>query len=183
MSDPEQAQRGREQQRELYGEPLDALVGRVAGSLGITQGRLAEALGLSPAMLSQLRSAQRVKIGNPAVLERLRALDEVAAGGAPEGEALDALLAAVRARTGYSSWTARVPRPADPGHGPATTATDARTVVHALQDLLRAVAPADELLAAAALLQDQHPAVAELLRVYGAGRTDAAQAHYERTTR
>src|SRR4051794_12408482 len=103
MSDPGSVQRNRELQRELYGEPLDELVGRVAGALGITQGRLAEALGLSPAMLSQLRSAQRVKIGTPVVLDRLRTLDEAASGARPRGEALDSLLQDVRARTGLTS--------------------------------------------------------------------------------
>jgi hypothetical protein len=64
----------REQQRALYGEPLGDLVSRVAAGLQLTQGRLAETIGLSAPMLSQLVSGQRVKIGNPAVVHRLRAL-------------------------------------------------------------------------------------------------------------
>ncbi len=67
-----------QQQTELYGEPLGELVRRVAGPLGLTQGALAQVIGLSAPMLSQLMSAQRVKIGNPAVVSRLQALDELA---------------------------------------------------------------------------------------------------------
>jgi predicted transcriptional regulator len=64
----------RAQQQELYGAPLGDLAGRVMVALGLSQGRLASALGLSAPMLSQLISAQRVKIGNPAVVHRLQAL-------------------------------------------------------------------------------------------------------------
>jgi transcriptional regulator with XRE-family HTH domain len=67
-----------QQQTELYGEPLGELVRRVLAPLGLTQGALAQVIGLSAPMLSQLMSAQRVKIGNPAVLSRLHALDELA---------------------------------------------------------------------------------------------------------
>jgi hypothetical protein len=88
----------REQQRMLYGEPLGDLVTRLIAGLGLTQGRLAETLGISAPMLSQLVSAQRVKIGNPAVVHRLSALmallDE--APHLTRGE-LDQRLAAVRA--------------------------------------------------------------------------------------
>lgn len=169
MSDPTLVTRNREQQRELYGETLDDIVVRVSSTLGITQGRLAEALGLSPAMLSQLRGGQRVKIGNPAVLDRLRVLDEASAAR-PQGEQLDELLRSVRERTGFHTRTM-----AD-----AAGTGDARHVVRAIQSLLRAVAPADELLAAAASIDADHPELAELLRVFGAGRTDTALAHYER---
>jgi transcriptional regulator with XRE-family HTH domain len=67
-----------QQQTELYGEPLGELVRRILGPLGLTQSALAQVIGLSAPMLSQLMSAQRVKIGNPAVLSRLRELDELA---------------------------------------------------------------------------------------------------------
>ncbi|MFV0464354.1 MAG: DNA-binding protein [Nostocoides sp.] len=67
-------QEHREQQRELYGAPLAELMGTVQQALGLNQAKLAGALGLSAPMLSQLISAQRVKIGNPIVVERLRAL-------------------------------------------------------------------------------------------------------------
>ncbi|MHA6793329.1 helix-turn-helix domain-containing protein [Pseudonocardia bannensis] len=89
----------RERQRELYGAPLGDRVHRLTGLLGITQARLAGTLGISPAMLSQLVSARRVKIGDPAVLARLMLLDERCPHTAtpPDAEALDALLAEVRA--------------------------------------------------------------------------------------
>lgn len=64
----------REQQRSLYGEPLGDLLTRIMKALDLTQGRLAEIVGLSAPMLSQLMSAQRVKIGNPAVLQRIQTL-------------------------------------------------------------------------------------------------------------
>lgn len=67
-----------QQQIELYGEPLGETVRRVLGPLGLTQGGLAQLIGMSAPMLSQLVSAQRVKIGNPAVMSRLRAASELA---------------------------------------------------------------------------------------------------------
>ena len=67
-----------QQQVELYGEPLGEVVRRVTSALDLTQGGLAQVLGLSAPMLSQLVSAHRVKIGNPAVVSRLRAVSELA---------------------------------------------------------------------------------------------------------
>ena len=67
-----------QQQIELYGETLGEVVRRVAPPLGLTQSALAQVIGLSAPMLSQLMSAQRVKIGNPAVMSRLRAVSELA---------------------------------------------------------------------------------------------------------
>lgn len=63
-----------DRQRELYGEPLVDIAARIMTSLGLTQARLAEVLGLSAPMLSQLLSGRRIKIGNPAVLDRLQQL-------------------------------------------------------------------------------------------------------------
>lgn len=79
MSTPETEAANRQTQRELYGEPIADIVGRITSALGLTQGRLAEVLGLSAPMLSQLVSARRVKIGNPAVLGRLQSLTDLAA--------------------------------------------------------------------------------------------------------
>lgn len=64
-------------QRQLYGEPLADIAGRIRGDLGLTQAGLAQVLGLSAPMMSQLLSGQRAKIGNPAVLGRLQALVEM----------------------------------------------------------------------------------------------------------
>lgn len=71
-------QSNRDRQRELYGEPLSDIAARITVPLGLTQARLAQALGLSAPMLSQLLSGHRVKIGNPAVLGRLQALAHLA---------------------------------------------------------------------------------------------------------
>jgi transcriptional regulator with XRE-family HTH domain len=86
-----------EQQRALYGAPLAELGATVRGSLGLTQGRLAEALGLSAPMLSQLLSGQRVKIGNPAVVHRLqRLLDLAREGHGLSPDEIDLRIAAIR---------------------------------------------------------------------------------------
>ena len=62
-------------QREIYGEPLGDRVRRIQAVLEVSQRRLADTLGLSTAMLSQLISARRVKIGDPAVRVRMDLLD------------------------------------------------------------------------------------------------------------
>lgn len=79
MSTAEDA--NRQTQRDLYGEPIADIVGRIISTLGLTQGRVAEILGLSAPMLSQLIGARRVKIGNPAVLGRLQSLTALATTG------------------------------------------------------------------------------------------------------
>ena len=159
--------RGRDRQRELYGSPLGDRVRRLTVALGITQARLARTLGVSPAMLSQLASARRVKIGDPAVLARLQLLDQHCATAPPPGRAaVEALLDEVgRARL---QWTARDgdaargrSRP-DTGPGRASAA-------------LRAVAPPARLAAAAATLAPAFPELAEVLRqaACGAGTAPA----------
>src|SRR6478609_5534839 len=72
------ASRAQELQRNWYGEPLGDLFRRLIGDLGLNQARLAGVLGLSAPMLSQLMSGQRAKIGNPAVVQRLQALQDLA---------------------------------------------------------------------------------------------------------
>ena len=71
--------RARELQRNWYGEPLGALFRKLIDDLGLNQARLAGVLGLSAPMLSQLMSGQRAKIGNPAVVQRVQLLQELAA--------------------------------------------------------------------------------------------------------
>lgn len=78
------------QQAELYGRPLGDIVREVTRAFGLSQARLAEALGMSAPMLSLLASGQRVKIGNPQSVTRLRALLELvphAAGMSPQERA------------------------------------------------------------------------------------------------
>ncbi|GAB3559914.1 XRE family transcriptional regulator [Spelaeicoccus albus] len=128
-------------QEALYGEPLSERFGRVKAGLSLTQARLAEILGLSAPMLSQLTGARRVKIGNPAVYERLVMLEELLDGA--EGRSPDAaeeLLARIQA---------------------------SRPVMR--QSQLHAVRPSpSDLRAAARSIDDDYPAVAEFLRAQAA---------------
>jgi transcriptional regulator with XRE-family HTH domain len=135
--------RNRELQRRFYGEPLGDRLRRLLGALDVSQVVLAEALGVSSPMLSQLMSGRRAKIGSPAVLGRLVLLERrVVAGGAGRGEAAVArLLAEVRA--------AQPPAPA-PAPDP--------------YDVLRTVAGPDELARAADTLDCGFPSLAGVLR-------------------
>ncbi|NMH96052.1 helix-turn-helix transcriptional regulator [Pseudonocardia acidicola] len=188
----------RERQRTLYGAPLGDRVHRLIGILGITQARLAGALGLSPAMLSQLVSGRRIKIGDPAVLARLMLLDERCppAGGPPAPAAVTALLDEVR--TAQLQWSVppprsgrRVPGPhrggpdgaaavrsggAAAAHGPGGGGQlprrghrTAAVAPRTAADALRAVAGPAQLVAAAAALDRGFPELAEVLR-QAAGR-------------
>lgn len=174
MVSRDQIERNRVQQAELYGEPLGDLVRRTAAVLHLTQARVAEIVGISAPMLSQLMSGQRVKIGNPAVVQRLQALRGVAleADGLPADE-VARRVAAVQGASGQmlalSASAAAIP------------VTDRRAVVRALQEVLREAGSAQEISDAAELLQRSHPRLAAVLRVYGTGRTDDALAHYAST--
>ncbi|HET6987104.1 MAG TPA: DNA-binding protein [Kribbella sp.] len=115
-----------QQQIELYGETLGDVVRRVAPPLGLTQSALAQVIGLSAPMLSQLMSAQRVKIGNPAVVSRLRAVSELAdlavAGGINPDDIpseLDGIRASTSAYTHPT--TANLPRSAVNAAGQTTS--------------------------------------------------------------
>ncbi|RZT19543.1 hypothetical protein EV649_2679 [Kribbella sp. VKM Ac-2569] len=198
----EQTAHNLQQQVELYGEPLGEVVRRITGGLGLTQGGLAQVIGLSAPMLSQLVSAHRVKIGNPAVVSRLRAVSELtdlAVSGGIEPEHIAHELDGIRAATGAYTrpTTAQLARSAAPGQPTTGQTTDpparflrpttypgelppspsARSVVREIQDLFRAVASAEEIQQAAAAVDS--PAIAELLLAYGTGRTADALAHYE----
>jgi transcriptional regulator with XRE-family HTH domain len=145
--------RNRQRQHELYGCPLGDRVRFLTATLGITQARLAAALGISPAMLSQLVSGRRVKIGNPTALARLHLLDRRCAHSSPVDRAeVDALLAEV-ARTRLQ-WTAAEPGPSRTRQRPAPSAAD----------VLCTVAPPARLAAAAAALAPAFPELAEVLR-------------------
>lgn len=63
-------------QRALYGETLETRLGAITRAYGISQRRLARALGISAPMLSQLISAKRVKMGNPLAHERMAVLEQ-----------------------------------------------------------------------------------------------------------
>lgn len=73
----------RRRQRELYGRPLQDRLRALMALYSISQRRLAEVLGVSAPMLSQLMSARRVKMGNPRSHERMIALEQRAAAQGP----------------------------------------------------------------------------------------------------
>jgi hypothetical protein len=88
----------RDRQRAIYGIPLGEVVFRVTDRLGITQFALARTLGMSPSMLSQVISAERVRIGDPTALARLRVLDRRSVDIMPcDRESVYTLLGQVRA--------------------------------------------------------------------------------------
>jgi len=136
----------RDRQRALYGAPLGERVRRLTGLLRVSQARLARALGLSPAMLSQLASGRRVKIGDRADW-----------------------------RWAQWAWSVRgAGSPGRPGPGRAVRAEPAsRTRTPA--DALRGIAEPARLTAAAAALGPAFPELAEVLR-QAAGRPRSGQA-------
>ncbi|MGW1025531.1 helix-turn-helix domain-containing protein [Streptomyces sp. NPDC002577] len=169
--------RARELQRNWYGEPLGALFRKLIDDLGLNQARLAGVLGLSAPMLSQLMSGQRAKIGNPAVVQRVQLLQElagqVADGSVSAAEAAERM-DEIRKNQGGSVLSANSSQ--------TTTSSGAPTVkrvVREIQSLLRSVAAAGDIIEAADTLAPAHPELAEFLRVYGAGRTADAVAHYQ----
>ncbi|MEV5825831.1 helix-turn-helix transcriptional regulator [Spirillospora sp. NPDC052242] len=184
--------RNRALQAEWYGEPLGERVRRLLDRLGLSQSGLAGVLGLSAPMLSQLMSGQRAKISNPAVLHRLTAVEELAAdpgfADLPAARIKDRL-AEIRAESAPTTSGLRVPagpRAAEDAPAPDPTPdgrgrTRAEAGARDVQALLREVASAGEIEAAAALLADRYPDLAEALRVYGTGRTSEAEAHFART--
>ncbi|MFB9837221.1 DNA-binding protein [Actinoallomurus acaciae] len=169
--------RNRARQIEWYGEPLHDRFRRLLDRLRLPQSALAEVLGLSAPMLSQLMSGQRAKISNPAVVSRLMAVEALAA------EPGFALLSAdevrerldqVRSQNTTPSYLS-VPTVQHPA--PATRSADP---VAGIQALLRGLASAAEIEDAARLIEPHHPDLATMLRVYGNGRTADARAHYAR---
>ncbi|MGH3611079.1 MAG: helix-turn-helix domain-containing protein [Pseudonocardia sp.] len=147
----------RDRQRDLYGSTLGDQVRWLTSALDITQARLARTLGMSPAMLSQLVSGRRVKIGDPTVLARLLMLDQRCSGAPsqPEPQVVDALLAEV-ARAHWQ-WT----RPASArGRDRVEQGSSPSTAI----DALRTVATPARLAAAAATLRPAFPELAEILR-------------------
>ncbi|MFW6692563.1 DNA-binding protein [Streptomyces sp. MAR4 CNX-425] len=169
------SERARELQRSWYGEPLGVLFRRLIDDLGLNQARLAAVLGISAPMLSQLMSGQRAKIGNPSVVQRVQALQELAAevssGSVSAAEAAERMEGIRKSAGGAVLGTAQTQS--------STGSTTVRRVVREIQSLLRSVAAAGDIIDAADRLGPTHPELAEFLRVYGAGRTADAVAHYE----
>ena len=153
-------------QREWYGEPLGDRVRRLVIAFNVSQAQLAEVLGLSAPMLSQLMSGRRAKIGNPAVLARMvmlerRVLTPAVASGDPT--AIRAALEEVRdSRPTISRPTVSWSTGGDSTGGDSTGGEKYGDEV--LGPALRAVAAPAELAGAAELLQDRFPVLAALLR-------------------
>ncbi|NGO77210.1 DNA-binding protein [Streptomyces sp. YC504] len=168
--------RGQRKQREHYGEPLGVTFGRIMKVLELNQTRLAAVLGQSQAMLSQLISGFRVLMQNPSVQQRAHLLgelaDEVAAGRVSREDAIGRLeeIRAVNV-AGFIPPPRGANVPGDP---------TLKRAVRDIQGLLRSLASGPDLLNAVALLEGEHPEIAEVLRVYGTGRTRDALAHFTR---
>ena len=143
-------------QREWYGEPLGDRVRRLVVAFDVSQANLADVLGISAPMLSQVMSGRRAKIGNPAVLARLIMLErkvltpEVASG---RKEALQDALDDVRESR---PTVGRDTLPLEGGRND-------RVVLNAL----RKIADPSELTEAAKILDARFPEIADLLRKAG----------------
>ncbi|PRX51050.1 hypothetical protein B0I33_101202 [Prauserella shujinwangii] len=158
MEDHKIVQRNIALQREWYGEPLGDRVRRLVVAFDVSQAYLAEVLGISAPMLSQVMSGRRAKIGNPVVLARMIMLErkvltpEVAAGNK---EAIRAALEDVRdARPTVGRDNFPV------GAGP-----DDQHVLSALRE----IAEDENLVEAAERLDPDFPAIADVLRRAGKG--------------
>lgn len=156
VEDPKIVQRNLALQREWYGEPLGDRVRRLVRAFSTSQAYLAEVLGISAPMLSQVMSGRRAKIGNPSVLARLIMLErkvlvpDVAAG---KPEAVKQAMLDVRdSRPQVGRDVLRV-----------DGSSDANTAVAALRNILSG----EDLLAAAELVDDEFPELGDVLRRAG----------------
>ena len=156
-------------QVELYGAPVGETVRRVTSTLGLSQAAVARTIGVSPPMLSQLVSGQRVKFGNARALQRLQSL-LVVADEVERGLAHEAVAERVAAISREDSTTLTTDRSLSvPSDLPA-----------AFGGLLRAVASGRDLAAAADRLERDFPGLAEVLRVYGSGSREEAATHFRK---
>lgn len=160
MEDNNSIQKNIELQRQWYGEPLGDRVRRLVVAFDVSQAFLADVLGISAPMLSQVMSGRRAKIGNPAVLARLIMLErKILTPGVASGdqEAIDAAMQDVKES---NPTVGRDTVPVHPG-------VDEQTLLAALRD----VAENENLVDAAARLDNDFPAMADLLRRAGKSAT------------
>ncbi|MDR7300637.1 helix-turn-helix transcriptional regulator [Haloactinomyces albus] len=159
MEERKIVQRNLALQRQWYGEPLGDRVRRLVVAFRTSQAQLADVLGISAPMLSQVMSGRRAKIGNPSVLARLVMLERkvltpgVAAG---ESEAIQQALEDVR-----DSEPSVVRDNLPVGHRAHRE--------ESAWPVLREMARPSELESAAELIGGSHPALAELLRRAASG--------------
>lgn len=156
MEDPKIVQRNLALQREWYGEPLGDRVRRLVRAFNISQATLADAIGISAPMLSQVMSGRRAKIGNPSVLAKLIMLErkvfvpDVAAG---KPEAIKAALLDIR--------------DSRPTVGRDVLTVDGSSDANAAVAALRNILAAEDLIGAAELVDSDYPELADLLRRAG----------------
>ncbi|MDQ3827374.1 MAG: helix-turn-helix domain-containing protein [Actinomycetota bacterium] len=144
-------------QREWYGESLGDRVRRLVVAFDCSQAQLAEVLGVSAPMLSQLMSGRRAKM---VMLERRVLTPEVASG---DPAAIRAALEQVRDSR---------PTVSRPTGGRSASSLEILPVEEhgdwnnpdVLVEALRAVVAPAELAAAAGLLREQCPQLARVLR-------------------
>lgn len=158
MDEQQIVQRNVALQQEWYGEPLGDRVRRLVVAFDVSQAYLAEVLGVSAPMLSQVMSGRRAKIGNPVVLSRLIMLERkiliprVATGDkAALDEALDDVRDA-RPTVGRDTF-------------PVGAGVDDQVVLSALRE----IAEDENLGGAADRLDPDFPAIADVLRRAGKG--------------
>lgn len=158
MTEGKTVQRNLALQRQWYGEPLGDRVRRLVVAFRISQAQLAEVLGISAPMLSQVMSGRRAKIGNPSVLARLVMLERkvlIAGVAAGEGEAIAQALEDVRH--------------SQPSLGRDTLPVAVANGEEAVWPVLRELARPSELEGAAELLENEHPGLAGLFRRAASG--------------
>jgi len=150
-------QRNGEWQRKWYGEPLGDRLRRLVVAFDVSQAYLAEVLGISAPMLSQVMSGRRAKIGNPAVLARLIMLErKVLTPGVASGDR-KAIEEAMRDVRDSNPTVGRDSLPVYSG------GLDDGQLLAAIRD----VAEDENLTEAAELLDKDYPAIADLLRRAG----------------
>ncbi|MBA0126166.1 helix-turn-helix transcriptional regulator [Haloechinothrix sp. YIM 98757] len=146
-------QKNIELQRQWYGEPLGDRVRRLVVAFDVSQSHLADVLGISAPMLSQVMSGRRAKIGNPAVLARLIMLErkiltpEVASG------VREAMIEAMEDVRVSNPRVGRDDLPVQRGLEEST-----------LLAVLRDITDGEDLVEAAERLGEEFPAVADILR-------------------
>ncbi|WP_020665917.1 helix-turn-helix domain-containing protein [Amycolatopsis nigrescens] len=156
MEDHKIVQRNIALQKQWYGEPLGDRVRRLVVAFDVSQAFLAEVLGISAPMLSQVMSGRRAKIGNPVVLAKMIMLERKCLTPAVAAGHKEALLAALEDVRDARPTVGRDNFPVADGH---TDQAD-----QAVLATLREIAEEEDLGAAAKRLEDDFPVVADLLR-------------------
>ncbi|MGH3519462.1 MAG: XRE family transcriptional regulator [Haloechinothrix sp.] len=158
MEDYKIVQKNIDLQRQWYGEPLGDRVRRLVVAFDVSQAFLADVLGISAPMLSQVMSGRRAKIGNPAVLARLIMLErKILTPGVAAGDP-EAIKAAMEDVRGSNPTVGR-------DNFPVHAGISEPTLLAALRD----VAENENLVEAADQLDEEFPATADLLRRAGKG--------------